>query len=461
MPTLIPEPPGRATAVVELYLIARVNLQGDVILKTTLSLLASLFFFTGCKLLSERTSPVQVTNGTVAEVRVLSEGVVRLRSEFSKDGRGFRSTCTGTLVHTPDERLKSCVVLSAAHCFKDAPTDARHNVEFVSAQGKVTVSAVAKAIHVHPAFNASGSRVTSAMSAVDVSLVEFPCEAFAGTRAAKILDYKNAQVGANLIIAGYGLTTSQIQAQINKERGLEGASTEATTSDVLMQTEMRIRRVEFPAASTGQSKESEGGVFLLAGSGGRSSCNGDSGGPAFLDVGGRLYLVATTSAGPEQCERSTAVYTISSTHVAWMNQVLGSPVISFASKTEPSVSMNEPSAVPARVESPAVNTPMPTAGSQPAAGSGCSAVSLKVTATTRSWGTIVKLQDRDSTQIKDTSLKCNLKNESMVCVNENPRVTGTGNSTALLVDAIVAPGCEKFAKGQRVFLFGPDFIRAE
>jgi len=397
----------------------------------------------GCKLLQTQTSQVQITNGREADSRVHAQGVVRIRS-FSS---GATSTCTGTLIHTPNEKLNSCVVLSAAHCFKDVPAESRHSIEIVSPQGQVVLASPPTAIHVHPSYKSVGERISASMSAVDISVVQFPCSTLSGIKASRILDYKKVSAGANLVIAGYGLTMSETQAAINAERGLASASGQPQTSNVLMQTEMRLQRVDFPDGTAA-------GVFALAGLDGRSSCNGDSGGPAFFDSDGELFLVGSTSAGPALCEKSTATYAISSVHADWINSVLGSSVISVVEKTSTSSPEKTSTSSP---EKTSTSSPEQTLTPK----TKCSGVLLKVQSVTRSWGTILKLIDMDSTQISETSFKCNLKNGAEICFDRNPKPTGTGNSVSFLAESMTLEGCEKFIQGRKVYLFRKDFSPKE
>ncbi|MEY3902696.1 MAG: Trypsin [Pseudomonadota bacterium] len=412
-------------------------------------------FLGGCKRLGETFSSVQITNGSVAEARIVAQGVVRIRSVFNGTSGRVMSSCSGTLIHTPNQKLNACVVLSAAHCFNEMPAGAQHTVEFLSQQGSVAFSAAPTAVFVHPSFRSAGNRVTASMSAVDVSLVKFSCSGLSGVRPSRILAYGNVPVGANLIVAGFGLTTSEVQAEINREQGLS-SNTQARMSKVLMQTEMRLRRVDFPPDSVSLS-DARAGVFNLAGVGGRSSCNGDSGGPVFYDQGGALFLVGSTSAGPAQCERSTAVTTISSPLIGWMNNALGANVIQL---TNGAAAPPEPVGTPpAQADEPPSAIPPADASATPegdVAGR-CSGVQLKVRAVSRPWGTIIKLIDKDSSQVADATQKCNLPNDSTVCVNRQPVPTGTGHSAANLSAPVTADGCEKFIQGRKVFLFMPDF----
>lgn len=418
---------------------------------------------TGCKLLRTQQSAPQITNGTVADARVSRQGVIRIRSIFTESGSTMASICTGTIIHLPNQVLNECAAISAAHCFANVPQGTKHSVEFVSPEGKVLAEGEPSAINVHPSFRVSGNRVSEAMSAVDLAVLRFPCGNISSLQASKILDYRKVSAGTDLIVAGYGLTLSEAQAAVNVGRGLQGAAVQPRESAVLMQTQMKLREVRFP-------ERPAAGVFALAGTEGRSSCNGDSGGPAFFDSGKQLYLVASTSAGPAQCEKATAVYAITSVHAEWINSALGGQIVKIedsageapragsgnspvVAETPESAVAPEPTAVPAAV-------PAAEHASQPA-GTLCAWTVLKVKAVTRSWGTIIKLIDKDSTQISEPSFKCNLKNETQICLSESLKPTTTGNSTSILAEAVSADGCEKFTKGRRVYIYRPDFRPAD
>lgn len=420
---------------------------------------AFLSLSTGCKLLRTQQSAPQITNGTVADARVSRQGIIRIRSIFTESGSMMASICTGTIIHVPNQALNECAAISAAHCFANVPAGTKHSVEFVSSEGKVLAEKEPSAVHVHPSFSVSGNRVSVAMSAVDLAVLRFPCGNISSLQASKILDYRKVPAGTDLIVAGYGLTLSEAQAAVNVGQGLQGAAVQPRESAVLMQTQMKLREVRFP-------ERPAAGVFALSGTDGRSSCNGDSGGPAFFDSGTQLYLVASTSAGPAQCEKATAVYAITSVHAEWINSVLGGKIVKIedsAGEAPPAGSGNSPIVAEnpenADVPEPAA-APAAEHASQPA-GRLCTGTVLKVKAVTRPWGTIIKLIDKDSSQISEPSFKCNLKNETQLCLSGSLKPTGTGNSSSMLAEAVSADGCEKFTKGRRVYIYRPDFRPAD
>jgi hypothetical protein len=77
---------------------------------------------------------------------------------------------------------------------------------------------------------------------------------------------------------------------------------------------------------------------------------------------------------------------------------------------------------------------------------------------TRVWGTVIKLIDKDSTQISDDTMKCDFPNESELCLTSNPVATGTGNSRAELLEDVELAGCGKFKAGKSIYIFMPDFV---
>ncbi|MEY4065981.1 MAG: hypothetical protein RIR26_2189, partial [Pseudomonadota bacterium] len=105
--------------------------------------------------------------------RLQSTGVVRIRSTYSLPSGNFKSTCTGTLLHAGDQSFKDCVVLSAAHCFKNMPKGTEHRIEFLNDEGQADKVFSADSLHLHPSFTATEAVFTQEQSAVDAALVRF------------------------------------------------------------------------------------------------------------------------------------------------------------------------------------------------------------------------------------------------------------------------------------------------
>ena len=407
------------------------------------------------------------------------------------------------------------------------PKGTEHTIEFVDAKGSVQKVYRANSVVTHPDFISSDARISLEQSAVDVAIVKFNCSLPASIKSAKIVDYNQVPISANLTIAGFGLTKSEYaMAEENETRGLGRILTEDAPEAIqLMQAKMRLQSVDFPGATVPGKNKNAPGIFSLSGSNGQSSCDGDSGGPAFFDDGHGLLLVATLSSGAAYCERANARYTITSQLISWMESVLGTGVISFVGRTqaakqedthstevkgENSASKSElsidqiPTQLPTALPS-ANKTPIPVKTSAPRmtpvlkptqpqpqvakitkprsipnpvvekdddevlelnseSQNGadvekiCEGKKWSVNAKTRVWGTVLKLVDKDSTQITDESLKCDFPNESELCLAEHPLATGSGNAKADLLNDIELAGCDKFKSGKTIYLFLPDFL---
>lgn len=482
-------------------------------MKLLASLTIGLVFLSGCKLFARSENIVQITNGTNADHRVSAMGVLRIRTTYSLSSGNFRSTCTGTLLHSGDQTFRECVALSAAHCFKNIPRGAEHSLELLDPSGNVQKVFRANGVYTHPDFQSTDAKLTAEESAVDAALLKFNCSLPASVKSARILDYNQVPIGSQLTIAGYGITKSEIEmANENEAKGLGRVITEdAPMASQLMQTNMRLRSIDFPRPIGSESNTSAPGVFSLAGVNGQSACQGDSGGPAFFDNGRELLLVATLSGGAAHCEKATARYTIASSLIPWMEEVVGGSVVSYVGRltpyTEPGpnrtvsnasasttptvqpvkipegVSTRLPTTLPnsvpevvktvAPVKTPQPvktkiptpsPTPRPVVPAPPPAEEEfegvkvCSGKKWAANAKTRVWGTVIKLLDKDSTQIFDDTLKCDFPNESELCLVSHPVATGTGNAKAELFEDIELPGCEKFTSGKTIYIFLPDFV---
>lgn len=459
-------------------------------------------------------SVVQITNGVSAESRVQNMGIVRLRSTYSLASGNFRSTCTGTLLHGGDQSFRECVVLSAAHCFKNLPRGAEHSIEFLDSIGNVQKIYRANAIFIHPEFTSQDAKISMEQSSVDAALVKFNCSLPASIKSARVIDFNQVPIASALVVAGFGLTKSEhAMAAENEAKGLGRIVTEdAPMATRLMQTSMQLRSVDFPMLKSSGPGSQIPGVFSLIGMNGQSSCEGDSGGPAFFDSGRELLLVASTSAGPAFCERATARYTLASPLIPWMEEVVGKGVVSFVrqlNNDNPTARVSSPSTttppqpisaparplavpegIPVRLPSVSIPTtkpiqpkitkmpvppptipaptvlpvaratvpPLPEPEDLDEVVKVCTGRKFIANSKTRVWGTVIKLIDKDSTLISDDTMKCDFPNESEVCLTGNPVATGTGNSRAELLEDVELAGCGKFKAGKSIYIFMPDFV---
>ncbi|NBO36968.1 hypothetical protein EBU99_00085 [bacterium] len=564
-----------------------------------------LFHIVGCKYLTMGDSTAQSKPAVLADPRLLERGVVRLRSMYALTSGQFRSTCTGTLIHVPDNTLNECVVLTAAQCYSNLPKNSEHSVEFLDTAGRISKAFRVGTIVLHPDYSPNAARDEINNNAFDVALVRFGCSLPVSIKASRILDYTQVPIDSNLLIASYQVARSD-NLEKNSESTRDGSSAnEAPLPSELLQTKLNLRSFDFPNPKNDFLQENLPGVFSVGANVETKTCEVDSGGAAFFNSGNDLYLVATMSKPSANCDRDLARLAISSPHISWIESVVGKEVISYVKQTEKTAALlnlrtlssqsvsaidlpiatphatpspaltlpkttvqssntaehfkvsaaRTPAAVAAKIPTPAamatqipvpavvstkpsvsklpaptsklpapapakvspptppesipdstlvpdddeesippvvIKTPAPQPGAvkqlpvQPtqtvvtlipqtavppipaalpeAATSAeksqfCEGKTWTVRAKTRVWGTVIKLLDKETSQIFDDTQKCDFPNESELCLvgNPTPTGTGTGNSRGQLLQDIDLPGCEKFRAGKTIYIFTPDF----
>lgn len=210
--------------------------------------------------------------------------------------------CTGTLVGPT-------VVITAAHCFikEDQsgwiePDDAA--VGF-STLGAVPVPRARRRgiarFTVHPGFDLDGAGSDDASGVgrdddIAVVVLDGPVDAQAPTAMLPGERLADVVAGAALTISGYGVT------DLNPARDQAGRLHIGQTT--------LIRRSAHE---------------LLAGGGDvADTCNGDSGGPAYVEVGGRRYLAGVTSRAAHDAEAECGdrgIYTLVTPYLDWIAEV--------------------------------------------------------------------------------------------------------------------------------------------
>ncbi len=203
----------------------------------------------------------------------IAKSTVLLYGENSNGG----FTCTGTI-------LNSQYILSAAHCV----TDVKGMVVLFTTDGSTSekISNLMKSgtnarrvVGVNFNVDYPNTGLGSMFPHNDISLIRFAGGIPAGFKPVTLLNptvmNKYLKLGMNIIIAGFG-------------------QREDNASGTLYKNNVVLQKFYDKTVVVGEA--------------GSSSCHGDSGGPAFINVGGKLYQFAVLSRGEPGCV-SSAIYT--------------------------------------------------------------------------------------------------------------------------------------------------------
>lgn len=196
------------------------------------------------------------------------------------------SLCTASI-------LSDSILLTAAHCVEGAPTDLRvvFGPDLEKAAKARRIQAVEKFV-VSPLWPIRQNLPTNTG---DIALVKFKGGLPAGYKVAELMtDLAKLSDGQQVMLAGYGISDGVKQ----------------TGSGILRSVETTIKTVGFTRTE-----------ILIDQTQGKGACHGDSGGPAYIRVDGKLKVFGVTSRGvndPNNDCSVAAAYTSVPFYAEWI-----------------------------------------------------------------------------------------------------------------------------------------------
>jgi len=207
---------------------------------------------------AQSASGQNIVGGTDVEAKdIVASSTIGLVFQVRGPQGSGEAICTGTLV-------AENVILTAAHCLVGA---VRGYAVFTADITKATEAEARPIIlaDVHPNY-----RHTARYNRADVALVKFKGDLPAGYKVAELGGAELVKDGAKVILAGYG-ASSMTEGQSDGSAVLRKTAVLLTKSDI-SDFEMFFDQHE-----------------------GSGACHGDSGGPAYVKKGKKLYLIGITS----------------------------------------------------------------------------------------------------------------------------------------------------------------------
>jgi secreted trypsin-like serine protease len=272
---------------------------------------------------------VKIKNSSIMNGTVVKEGAPIAASIVGVFNTYYNSICTGTLV-------SANVVLTAAHCVPEKASHVKivfsNDVDYMlsSREQDILQEFVLSATDFKTSTTWDPNNETIEHNTGDIALIKFRGVIPNGYKPAKMVaDDSSLKIGDIISLAGYGVDDVDASKEINpkKYKDLEEA---ISYGEVICEDDMNGKHLKcFKVERTGDGtlRQTEAPIkFILEtefhlNETQTGTCNGDSGGPAFIKKDGEFFLLGVTSRGSELCDE-VGVYTNAVYYKKWINDTI-------------------------------------------------------------------------------------------------------------------------------------------
>ena len=283
-----------------------------------------LFVFASC-IKSPSDTTANIKNSSIMNGTEVKTGTPIAASIVAIYNKSYESICTGTLI-------ANNVVLTAAHCVPEKASHVKivfsNNVDYMinAKEQDVLKKYVLSATDFKVSSTWDPENETIEHNTGDIALIKFRGTIPSGYKVATMLeDDSLIKNGAKVTIAGFGVNYVDASKEINpkKYKNLDSA---VSNGEVICEDKIKGKYINcFEVEKTGDGilRQAEAPLkyFLetefhlnetVSG-----TCNGDSGGPAFIKIKGQFFLLGVTSRGTELCDE-VGVYTNAVYYKDWI-----------------------------------------------------------------------------------------------------------------------------------------------